>query len=198
MTNNERALRRAILDTADAEGTVTPEGIVAAAAADPSSILYRQFPWDDAVAGHRHRIDIARRLISRYRIIRDLNARRRSREAKSKEPKEKTTAERAERLRQLSAKSATAVRLAAQRMPPEYVAKPGRGRTQAYIKLAAVRLDPQLSMAHMTEEIARVLSLMERAMAIEGFLSLGLAKLFQQAKAPLRMALAELGRRRAA
>lgn len=58
----KRAIRDAIRATADAKGTVTPDGVVAAAR-DPANPLHSEFEWDDAEAAHKHRLSIARHLI---------------------------------------------------------------------------------------------------------------------------------------
>jgi len=46
------------------DGRIYPSVIVDWAEAHPESALYRQFPWDDAVAAREHRLWKARQLIS--------------------------------------------------------------------------------------------------------------------------------------
>lgn len=45
-----------------------PETVVAEAA-DPSSPLRGSFEWDDSAAAHQHRLQQARHLIARYRVV---------------------------------------------------------------------------------------------------------------------------------
>jgi hypothetical protein len=47
-------------------GTATPEAVVEYAE-DPSTTLHSRFEWDDAVAGHLHRLEQARHIL-RYKI----------------------------------------------------------------------------------------------------------------------------------
>lgn len=62
-TDAEREeIRQAVKDTADENGNITPDGVVAAAR-DPDSPLHREFDWDDASAAHQHRLAVARALI---------------------------------------------------------------------------------------------------------------------------------------
>lgn len=56
------AVRSAIEATADKEGIVTPDGVLAAAA-DEASVLHAEFEWDDSAAAHQHRLAQARSLI---------------------------------------------------------------------------------------------------------------------------------------
>lgn len=55
-------IRAAIEATADKEGIVTPDGILAAAV-DEASPLHAEFEWDDSAAAHQHRLAQARSLI---------------------------------------------------------------------------------------------------------------------------------------
>lgn len=48
-------------------GKVMPEVLVAEAA-DKEHPLHGDFPWDDKIAAHKHRLDIARRIISSVRV----------------------------------------------------------------------------------------------------------------------------------
>lgn len=61
----QQEIRNALLACAGATGSIDPHDVVYAAQ-DPDNALHNQFPWDDAVAAHAHRVDIARRLIARY------------------------------------------------------------------------------------------------------------------------------------
>jgi len=49
------------------DGTLLPKDVIEAARS-PQHILHDYFEWDDARAGHLHRIDQARGLIKRYRV----------------------------------------------------------------------------------------------------------------------------------
>lgn len=62
------AIKRAIEATSDKAGRVTPDGVVAAAK-DERNPLHGEFPWDNAVAAHQHRLDIARSLIREVRYV---------------------------------------------------------------------------------------------------------------------------------
>lgn len=55
-------LKKAIEATADGEGRITPDGIVAAAK-NPKNPLHGEFDWNDATAAHQHRLAVARHLI---------------------------------------------------------------------------------------------------------------------------------------
>ena len=57
----KKGARRALLATA-VDGLITADGAVEAAR-DPTSILHREFEWDDTVAGHAYRLQQARALI---------------------------------------------------------------------------------------------------------------------------------------
>lgn len=59
------ALERIAKD--DPDQIIQPSAVVEAAS-DPASPLHQHFEWDDAVAGHAHRLAQARRLIVRYTI----------------------------------------------------------------------------------------------------------------------------------
>lgn len=62
-TKEEReAIKAAIQATADKSGTVTPDGVVAAAQ-DPDNPLHSEFEWNDSIAAHQHRLAVARALI---------------------------------------------------------------------------------------------------------------------------------------
>lgn len=62
----------AALDTYKAKHGINQELTAAEivdAASDPKSVLHRYFDWNDKSAAHKHRIDTARRLISKVRYI---------------------------------------------------------------------------------------------------------------------------------
>jgi hypothetical protein len=74
-------LRRLIMETADDNGRVTPEGVVAAAA-DPENPLHNDpgFLWDDdAEAARQHRIAYAARLMRRVYVVVRRNEKRTAR-----------------------------------------------------------------------------------------------------------------------
>lgn len=48
-------------------GELTPDQVVKEGR-DPASPLHHQFFWDDAIAGHQHRLQQARALLNRYEI----------------------------------------------------------------------------------------------------------------------------------
>jgi hypothetical protein len=49
-------------------GRLTPDAVLADAS-DPSSLTHEFFTWDDAKAGHAHRIEQARTLIASVRVV---------------------------------------------------------------------------------------------------------------------------------
>ena len=55
------------LEKLDEQGGITPEAVVGVAR-DPNNILHAHFEWDDAKAGHAHRLQQARLLIKRVKI----------------------------------------------------------------------------------------------------------------------------------
>jgi hypothetical protein len=67
--SNKQEVASALQSLADRNGgRITPTQVVAAAK-DKTSPLHRCFTWDDAVAGHRHRLNEARELIQSIRVI---------------------------------------------------------------------------------------------------------------------------------
>ena len=56
------------LEKLDENDGLTPEAVVRVAR-DPDSILHAHFEWDDAKAGHSHRLQQARHLIKRVKIV---------------------------------------------------------------------------------------------------------------------------------
>jgi len=67
MTINNKIAAEALTAIADAEGRLTPNAVIKAAA-NPRHPLHDAFEWDDTKAGHAYRIDQARALIARVRI----------------------------------------------------------------------------------------------------------------------------------
>lgn len=65
-TISRNALKAAVEATADKNGIVVPDRVVEAAR-DESSVLHGQFEWDDSIAAHQHRLDVARSLIREIR-----------------------------------------------------------------------------------------------------------------------------------
>lgn len=57
----------AIMALEDDEGRLTPDKLVDVAK-DPNSVLHDEFPWDDAIAAHKHRLDVARALIRKVEV----------------------------------------------------------------------------------------------------------------------------------
>ena len=55
------------LEKLDGQGGITPEAVVGVAS-DPNNVLHAHFEWDDAKAGHAHRVQQARLLIKRVKI----------------------------------------------------------------------------------------------------------------------------------
>ena len=55
------------LEKLDEQDGITPEAVVGVAS-DPNNILHAHFEWDDAKAGHAHRLQQARHLIKRVKI----------------------------------------------------------------------------------------------------------------------------------
>mgnify|MGYP005821170523 FL=1 len=55
------------LEKLDGQDGITPEAVVGVAR-DPSNVLHAHFEWDDAKAGHAHRLQQARQLIKRVKI----------------------------------------------------------------------------------------------------------------------------------
>jgi len=55
------------LEKLDEQDGITPESVVGVAS-DPNNILHAHFEWDDAKAGHAHRLQQARHLIKRVKI----------------------------------------------------------------------------------------------------------------------------------
>lgn len=49
-------------------GRLTPDAIIEAAR-QPANPLHEHFPWDDAVAAHHFRREIARKLIGRIHVV---------------------------------------------------------------------------------------------------------------------------------
>lgn len=68
-----KAVRRA-LEGLERDGRLSAEEVVAFAR-DPSNVLHGEFEWDDVVAGHRYRLDQARRLIRTIIDVRNDDAR---------------------------------------------------------------------------------------------------------------------------
>jgi len=58
-------LRAKFHEMYERDGKLTPETIVAEAVSDP--LLHAELCWDDAVAGHQHRLEQARKLIRSVR-----------------------------------------------------------------------------------------------------------------------------------
>jgi hypothetical protein len=58
----------AALDDIAQDQPLTPEAVVCTAT-DPEHVLHDHFEWDDGIAGHRHRMWQARRLIRGVKII---------------------------------------------------------------------------------------------------------------------------------
>jgi hypothetical protein len=58
----------ALIAIAKRDGVVTPTAVLQDAA-DETSPLHRLFEWDDTAAAERYRLDQARGLIRRYRVI---------------------------------------------------------------------------------------------------------------------------------
>lgn len=54
-------------ELADRDGKLTAESVLADAV-DPDSPLHNHLEWDDAQAGHAHRLEQCRSLIRRYRL----------------------------------------------------------------------------------------------------------------------------------
>lgn len=60
-------VKQALKSLEDAEGRLTPEGVVKAAA-DSTSPLHALFEWDNKKAAHQHRIEQARSLIRSIKV----------------------------------------------------------------------------------------------------------------------------------
>lgn len=60
-------LRDLMRDVYDRHGSLTPAVVVEEATPEDAP-LHNRFEWDDAVAGHKHRLDQARRLIRAVQI----------------------------------------------------------------------------------------------------------------------------------
>ena len=60
--------REAIKALEDSEGRTTADRLVQAAG-NPDHPMHPDFEWDDAVAGHLHRLDTARRIIASVTVI---------------------------------------------------------------------------------------------------------------------------------
>lgn len=59
--------RQCIQELEDRQGRITAEKLVQAAA-DPKHPMHKDFLWDDAKAGHKHRLDQARAFIAQVRV----------------------------------------------------------------------------------------------------------------------------------
>ena len=59
---------KAIKELENEQGRVTPEKLVRAASSR-NHPLHDDFPWDDKIAAHQHRLDVARQIISSVRVI---------------------------------------------------------------------------------------------------------------------------------
>ena len=57
-----------LAEIAEAYGRLTPD-LVVQEAKDPDSILHNLFEWDDAEAGHQHRLFQARQIITSVRVV---------------------------------------------------------------------------------------------------------------------------------
>lgn len=57
-----------VLDALEAEDKLTTDEVLARAT-DPASPLHTHFEWDDVAAAHEHRLDQARKLIARYKVV---------------------------------------------------------------------------------------------------------------------------------
>jgi ribosome-associated translation inhibitor RaiA len=71
--NMPNTKRRALVENAiraleDDQGCITPENVIDVAR-DPRSALHSEFEWDDAKAGHAHRLDQARVLIRSVKVV---------------------------------------------------------------------------------------------------------------------------------
>ena len=69
----QNAKRRALVENSiraleNENGRLTPEGVLGSAR-DPGSPIHGEFEWDDAKAGHAHRLDQARSLIRSVKIV---------------------------------------------------------------------------------------------------------------------------------
>ncbi len=60
------------LDELEAKDKLEPE-LMVVEATNPDHPAHGHFEWDDAVAAHSHRIEQARTLVRRYRIVREDN-----------------------------------------------------------------------------------------------------------------------------
>jgi hypothetical protein len=66
--SNMEIRRDAIKALEDADGRTTADRLVQAAS-NPEHPMHPDFVWDDAVAGHLHRLDTARRIIASVTVI---------------------------------------------------------------------------------------------------------------------------------
>lgn len=60
-TDIQRELER--IARGDPERVIHPESVVDFAKANEGSVLHKMFPWDDTIAAHAHRLNIARQII---------------------------------------------------------------------------------------------------------------------------------------